>query len=70
MAASLPRCAPDELRPQRAIYALAALRTGVEAVEVVHLFLERAHDPATRTFERDRPGALEQQAAGLARRGC
>ena len=56
---------------QRSIYALAALRTGVAAVEVVHLFLERPHDPATRTFERAELAELERsllaRTAGIMR---
>jgi RecB family exonuclease len=35
---------------QRRIYALAALRAGAPAVEVVHLFLERPTEPATCRF--------------------
>jgi ATP-dependent exoDNAse (exonuclease V) beta subunit len=54
---------------QRAIYALAALRGGANAVEVTHLFLNRPEDPATAKFTTDDIPALEaqvrEQAAGL-----
>jgi ATP-dependent helicase/nuclease subunit A len=54
---------------QRRIYALACLRAGAPAVEVVHLFLERAAEPVSRRYapadvpvlERD----LAERAAGL-----
>ena len=35
---------------QRSAYALAALRDGAAAVEVVHVFLERPDEPATATY--------------------
>src|SRR5439155_7544030 len=39
---------------QRRIYALAALRSGAPAVEVVHLYLERPSEPVVaRYFARD-----------------
>jgi ATP-dependent helicase/nuclease subunit A len=58
---------------QRAIYALAALRTGAPSVEVLHVFLERAADPVAATFAAGEAAALEgrlrERAAGiLARR--
>ncbi len=55
---------------QRALYALAVLRgSEAEAVDVVHLFLERPDEPVTASFSRADVPALEQQlseaAAGL-----
>jgi ATP-dependent helicase/nuclease subunit A len=54
---------------QRDIYALACLRSGAPAVEVVHLFLERASEPVVRRYEADDAAALEAalraRAAGL-----
>jgi len=35
---------------QRAAYALAALRDSAREVEVVHVFLERSHEPASTTY--------------------
>ena len=35
---------------QRRMYALAALRSGAPATEIVHLFLERAGEPVTRRY--------------------
>ena len=73
----LDRRSPAELvatsyAQQRAIYALAALRTGIQTVEVVHLFLERPDDPATRTFARAELAELERsllaRTAGIMRR--
>ncbi|HSD77780.1 MAG TPA: PD-(D/E)XK nuclease family protein, partial [Solirubrobacteraceae bacterium] len=46
---------------QRAAYALAALRDGAPAVEVVHLYLERPHEPVAARFAA--PDALTLQAA-------
>jgi hypothetical protein len=54
---------------QRAIYALAALRSGAKSVEVAHLFLNRPEEPAAARFTADDIPALEaqvrEQAAGL-----
>ena len=54
---------------QRRIYALACLRAGAAAVEVVHVFLERAAEPVVRRYEAADAGALEAdllaEAAGL-----
>jgi ATP-dependent helicase/nuclease subunit A len=47
---------------QRAAYALAALRDGAREVEVLHVFLERPHTPATATY---RPQDLPQLTAEL-----
>jgi ATP-dependent helicase/nuclease subunit A len=54
---------------QRRIYALACLRAGAPAVEVVHVFLERAAEPVVRRYAAAEAGALEAnllaRAAGL-----
>ncbi len=54
---------------QRAIYALAALRSGAPHVEVVHLFLERPAEPAVVRHEQADADDLERlvlaHAAGL-----
>jgi hypothetical protein len=54
---------------QRRIYALACLRAGAAAVEVVHIFLERADEPVVCRYERGDATALErdlrERAAGL-----
>jgi ATP-dependent exoDNAse (exonuclease V) beta subunit len=52
---------------QRQTYALAALRTGAEVVEVVHLFLERPDTPAGRTFVSTDIPPLEQALGRRAR---
>jgi hypothetical protein len=51
---------------QRLIYALAALRDGAPAVEVVHVFLERPDEPVSATFTD--PGTLEHELSELAGR--
>jgi ATP-dependent helicase/nuclease subunit A len=51
---------------QRLTYALAALRGGAAAVEVAHVFLERAGAPALATFTRDDVPSLERRLTGLA----
>jgi ATP-dependent helicase/nuclease subunit A len=51
---------------QRLVYALAALRDGAPAVEVVHCFLERADAPAGATYARDDVPRLEAELAQLA----
>jgi ATP-dependent exoDNAse (exonuclease V) beta subunit len=54
---------------QRSIYALACLRAGAPAVEVVHVFLERAAEPVSRRYAAADAAALEvdlrARAAGL-----
>ena len=54
---------------QRRIYGLACLRAGAPAVEVVHVFLERAAEPVVHPYGRDDAAALErdlrERAAGL-----
>jgi ATP-dependent helicase/nuclease subunit A len=63
---------PEELitgpyETQRLLYALAALRGGAAEVEVAHLFLERAEEPAVAVFTRADVESLER--ALLARAG-
>jgi hypothetical protein len=54
---------------QRRIYGLACLRAGAPAVEVVHVFLERAGEPVVHRYEAADAPALErdlrERAAGL-----
>jgi ATP-dependent helicase/nuclease subunit A len=56
---------------QRRIYALAALRSGAPAVEVVHLYLERPAEPVIARYEARDAAAVEAQlragASGLLR---
>jgi len=52
---------------QRLVYALAALHGGAEQVEVVHVFLERPHEPLAATFTRADMKRLERELARLAR---
>jgi hypothetical protein len=56
---------------QRAIYGLAALRSGSPRVEVVHLFLHRPHEPVVASFQADDAAPLEEElrtaAEGLLR---
>jgi ATP-dependent exoDNAse (exonuclease V) beta subunit len=56
---------------QRRTYALAALRSGAPAVEVVHLYLERPTEPVGARFEARDAAAVEAQlragASGLLR---
>jgi ATP-dependent exoDNAse (exonuclease V) beta subunit len=65
---------PDEIvaeayLTQRLIYALAALRSGAERVEVAHCFLERPEEPALAQYEAGEAerldGELLELAAGL-----
>ena len=57
---------------QRSVYALAALRDGAQEVEVVHVFLERPHEPASATFHQaDLPrleAELHERADAVLRR--
>jgi ATP-dependent exoDNAse (exonuclease V) beta subunit len=48
-------------RSQRLIYALAALRGGAQAVEVVHWFLERPEEPAAAHYGAGETATLEVQ---------
>jgi hypothetical protein len=54
---------------QRRIYALACLRAGAPAVEVVHVFLERAAEPVAARFAASDADGLERsvrdRASGL-----
>jgi ATP-dependent helicase/nuclease subunit A len=56
---------------QRRIYALACLRSGAVAAEVVHVFLERAAEPAIARYGAADADALQRdlrvRAAGLLR---
>ena len=51
----------EEYGLQRAVYALAALREGAPAVEVVHCFLERPEEPAAATFAPQNTPELEAE---------
>ena len=55
---------------QRQIYALACLRAGAPAVEVVHLFLERASEPVVRRYEAADAAALRGRTARPRGRVC
>ena len=66
----LERKVEDNYGVQRALYALAVLRSSdVEQVDVVHLFLERPEEPVSEPFRREDVSRLEEQlgeaAAGL-----
>jgi len=50
---------------QRLIYALAALRSGAEVVEVAHCFLERPDEPAVALYEAADAERLERELLGL-----
>ena len=53
---------------QRALYALAVLRTGAPSVEVIHWFLERPREwVATRYTALERPALEEQLTTRIAR---
>jgi hypothetical protein len=51
---------------QRIVYALAALRSGAERVEVAYLFLERPNEPVSEVFETSDAARLEGELSGLA----
>jgi ATP-dependent helicase/nuclease subunit A len=57
---------------QQLLYALAALRTGAAAVDVVHVFLESPEEPVSVAFSQDDRGELEarlsERAAGVVER--
>ena len=55
----------SEYATQRLIYALAALRAGAEAVDVVHVFLEAPDDPVSATFTREDEPELERRLAEI-----
>ncbi|MBV9194909.1 MAG: UvrD-helicase domain-containing protein [Solirubrobacterales bacterium] len=52
---------------QRLIYALAVLRSGAEAVEVAHVFLEHPGEPIAETFTAAQMPELEGALSALAR---
>jgi ATP-dependent helicase/nuclease subunit A len=56
----------DAYATQRLVYALAALRSGAEQVEVAHVFLDGAHAPVTATFTKAEVPELEHRLSGLA----
>jgi ATP-dependent helicase/nuclease subunit A len=55
-------------RLQRAVYALACLRFGVDEVEVVYQFLERPEDVVAETFTRGHEPALEAELSAAIER--
>jgi ATP-dependent exoDNAse (exonuclease V) beta subunit len=56
-----------EYRLQRLVYAIAALRAGIDEVEVAFSFLERAGEPSVRTFPRaDLPGLESELSTAIA----
>jgi ATP-dependent exoDNAse (exonuclease V) beta subunit len=59
--------AEDEYSTQRIVYALAALRAGAGAVEVVHCFIEQPEAPAGLMFARADRDDLERALADLSR---
>lgn len=65
-AADLDALVSHEYGIQRAAYALAALRDGATAVEVVHVFLERPGQPASATFRPQDVAALTAELAARA----
>ncbi len=52
-----------EYANQRLIYAIAALRAGAAEVDVVHVFLERPHEPVSAVFTRADSPQLERRLA-------
>jgi hypothetical protein len=50
---------------QRLVYALAALRTGAEAVDIAHCFLELPDEPVRVAFARADEPELERQLVAL-----
>jgi ATP-dependent helicase/nuclease subunit A len=59
-------------RTQRLVYALAALRSGAQAVEIAHCFLERPDEPVSVAYARADGAELERElvtlSAGVMRR--
>ena len=51
---------------QRLVYALAALRSGADRVEVAYVFLERPDEPVTAVFNADDVERLNEELTGLA----
>ena len=56
----------DLYSTQQLVYALAALRSGAERVEVAHLFLERPDEPVAAIFEAADAPELERRLHELA----
>ena len=52
---------------QRLVYALAALRTGAQSVEIAYCFLERPEEPVTAVYERAQVAELEAELQRLSR---
>jgi ATP-dependent helicase/nuclease subunit A len=57
-----------EYATQRLIYALAVLSSGADAVEVLHVFLDRLQDPVSARFTIADLPALEDQLGRLTER--
>ena len=55
----------DAYSTQRLVYALAALRARAERVEVVHVFLERPHEPVAVRHEAGEVSELERRLGAL-----
>ncbi len=51
----------DDYSLQRLVYALAALRSGVDSVEIAYVFLERPDNPVTATFTAADVSELESE---------
>ncbi|MEY2535657.1 MAG: ATP-dependent helicase/nuclease subunit [bacterium] len=64
--ADLEALVGDSYGVQRHVYALACLRAGAPAVEVVHVFLQRAAEPVTARYTAADAPALEQDLHGRA----
>jgi hypothetical protein len=54
-----------EYATQRLVYALAALRDGAPAVDVVHVFLETPESPVAATFTTEELSSLEESLGKL-----
>jgi ATP-dependent helicase/nuclease subunit A len=70
---SLAECTPEEIvdtdyRLQRLVYALACFRTGVDEVEIVYHFLERADGVVSAAFTRSEAPALERELSAAIER--
>jgi ATP-dependent helicase/nuclease subunit A len=64
--ADLEALVEDSYGVQRRIYGLACLRAGAPAVEVVHIFLERAAEPVVHRYAAADAAALERELHGRA----
>ena len=56
-----------EYASQQLIYAIAVLRTGAPAVEILHTFLERPEEPVAASFTQADRADMERQLEALAR---